>query len=440
MGQRRDKKAAEDLDACNERFEAYIDKIVNGLGHGARHEPCADYCRGLLTTPGRKSVEPMAAITEPRKTSAKHQSMLHIVGQSAWSDREMLDEVYNYVLPAMTKHEAIQAWIVDDTAFPKQGKASVGVARQYCGQLGKVDNCQDAVSLSVATHEASVPIDYRLYLTEEWAHDKERRAKCRVPKDVRFQTKPMIALAQIKAAKAREVPKAICLADAGYGANFSFRHELRKEGIIYGVGVQPTMKVQWVPTADRANTTTEDKAVRARKKILSKKPLIISVKKLAMRLPSHAWEKITWREGVDQDLASRFARVRVCCPDKKSKTFEPEEWLVIEWPEDEKEPTKYWLSTQAPDIPFAQQIDEIKLRWRIERDYQELKQEVGLGHYEGRSWTGFHHHASLCIAAYGFLISERETFPPSGQTARRHGLQESSFPKGYRPRGHAAAD
>src|SRR6202049_1126538 len=188
---------ARDIEA---RFERYVDGLASVIGHADRVGPLRDYCRGLLMPGERKSVEPMAAITAPHRTAAQHQSLLHFVGAGKWSDDKVMAKVREMVLPALERHSAIEAWIIDDTGFPKQGQHSVGVARQYCGQLGKQDNCQVAVSLSLANHHASLPVAYRLYLPEDWAEDSKRRRKSGVPEDIRFKTKPEIALEQIEAA------------------------------------------------------------------------------------------------------------------------------------------------------------------------------------------------------------------------------------------------
>jgi SRSO17 transposase len=386
----------------------------------------------------RKSVEPLAAVTAPGRVSAKHQSLLHFVGQAPWSDDALLARVRQGVLPLIERHGPIRAWIVDDTGFPKKGVHSVGVARQYCGQLGKQDNCQVAVSLSVANDAASLPIAYQLYLPQAWAEDPERRRKAKIPEPVGFQTKPQIALAQIAAAKAAGVAPGVVLADAGYGADGGFRAGLASLGLDYVAGVQPTLSV-WRP--GEAPLPPKPSSGRGRPpsrlgRHADHKP--VSAKALAHELPTEAWQAIAWREGSNTELASRFAalRLRPASRDYNLAEPHPEEWLLIEWPEGDAEPSKYWLSSLAADYPLAALIDLAKLRWRIERDYQDLKQELGLGHYEGRGWRGFHHHASLCIAAYGFLISLRETIPPSA-AAQAHAGQASRLPEGYQPRGSA---
>jgi len=304
---------------------------------------------------------------------------------------------------------------------------------QYCGQLGKEANCQVAVSLSIANHAASLPVTYQLYLPKEWTADEARRKKAGVPEEIRFKTKPEMALEQIKWACDAGLPRGIVLMDAAYGIDSRLRTGMTALGLSYVVGIQPKLLV-WPPgTGPKRRGKPLNNTGRR------DEPDLISAKKLALDLPEHEWCTIDWREGSAERLSSRFARVRVrvghsqLLPEKLL-----EEWLLIEWPVGDAEPTKYWLSTLPADISFHQLVDFTKMRWRIERDYLELKQEVGLGHYEGRGWRGFHHHATLCIAAYGFLISERETIPPS--RPRRTPLFEApAVPDHYRPRGSAIA-
>lgn len=416
-------------------FDAYVEALIGVIGHADRAEPLRDYCLGLMMPVARKSVEPLAAVTAPARVSAKHQSLLHFVGQSPWSDAALIARVRDWVLPRMVARGGpITAWIIDDTGFPKKGRHSVGVARQYCGQLGKRDNCQVAVSLSIANEAASLPVAWRLYLPEPWAQDPELRRKAKIPDGVGFQTKPQIALDQVRAALAAGTPAGVILADAGYGVDGAFRSGLSDLGLDYVVGVQPTLSV-WrpgeAPLPPKAWSGT-GRPPSLMRRSRDHKPL--SAKALAQELPPDVWQNVTWREGTNVDLASRFAALRVRPASRDYNLTRPraEEWLLIEWPEGDAEPHKYWLSTLPADMPLRDLVATTKLRWRIERDYRELKQELGLGHYEGRGWRGFHHHASLCIAAYGFLLSEREAIPPSAPTRPEDG-QDSLVPRGPRP-------
>jgi SRSO17 transposase len=431
------------FDRSNEsesRFATYIEGLTSVIGHADRAKPLRDYCVGLMMPCERKSVEPMAAVTAPARVAAQHQSLLHFIGEGGWSDDQVLAKVQAMVLPKIEHHGPIEAWIIDDTGFPKKGKHSVGVGRQYCGQLGKQDNCQVAVSLSLANHRASLPVAYRLYLPQDWASDSKRRSKTRVPEEISFKTKPEIALEQITAACEAGFPRGVVLMDAGYGCNTDLRANVSALELRYVAGILPNTSV-WapgtgpLPPKKRSGRGPAPKLIRR-----DHKHQPVSVKELALSLPKPAWRTITWREGTSTRLSSRFARlrVRVAHRDYQLTDSRPEEWLLIEWPEGEAEPTKYWLSTLPQTVTFRKLVDFCKLRWRIERDYQELKQEVGLGHFEGRGWRGFHHHATLCIATYGFLVSERETVSPSGPHST--GLfEEVAISAGYRPRGSAAA-
>jgi SRSO17 transposase len=422
------------------RFAKFVEGIVSVIGHADRARPLWDYCVGLMMPCGRKSVEPMAAVTAPERVAAQHQSLLHFVNQAPWSDEKVLAQVRKMVVPALERHGPIEAWIIDDTGLPKKGRHSVGVGRQYCGQLGKQDNCQVAVSLTVANHHASLPVAYRLYLPEDWAADGERRRKAGVPGEISFKTKPEIALEQLRWACEAGIARGVVLMDAGYGCNTNLRTGISALALHYVAGILSQTSV-WVsgtgplPPKKWSGRGRRPKLVRR-----DDKHQPVSIKELALGLPKRAWRTIKWREGAAEWLSSRFARVRVRAAhhDYKLTDSRPEEWLLIEWPKGEKEPTKYWLSTLPKDITFRALVDLTKLRWRIERDYQELKQEVGLGHYEGRGWRGFHHHATLCIAAYGFLVSERETIPPSGPASATF-FPELTLPDGYRPRGTAIA-
>src|SRR3984893_18215309 len=205
------------------RFVAYVDGLAGGVGHADRKRPLRDYCTGLVMPCERKSVEPMAAVTAPARVGAQHQSLLHFVGEAPWSDENVLAKVREMVLPAIERHGPIEAWIIDDTGFPKQGQHSVGVQHQYCGQLGKQANCQVAVSLSIANHHASLPVAYRLYLPKQWAADGARRDKADVPKAIRFQTKPQIALAQVRWACQAGLPRGIVMMDPAYGNDARLR-------------------------------------------------------------------------------------------------------------------------------------------------------------------------------------------------------------------------
>lgn len=414
-----------------------MEGLANAAGHADRHTPLKNYCKGLLLPGERKSVEPMAARLAPYNVRRMHQSLHHLVADAPWEDEEMLAQVRRQVLPTMQRHGPVVAWVVDDTGFPKQGKHSVGVARQYCGQIGKHDNCQAAVSLSVSTWSASLPVAWRLYLPEVWCQDSERRQKAGVPEQIQFQTKPEMALGQIRQAVEQKVPVGVVLADAGYGNGTAFRAALTQLGLQYVVGIESSTTA-WEPGQQPLPAPPRKPSRGAPPKRLQRSAdhQPISVKQLALDLPASAWKDIGWRQGSQKVLRSRFSAVRVRPAHRDYQRTEPhpEEWLLIEWPKKESEPTKYWLSSLPVKTSLKSLVKMAKQRWIIERDYEELKQELGLGHFEGRGWRGFHHHATLCIAAYGFLISERNRFSPSVR-AGNVGLSAPGPSPDFRPRG-----
>jgi SRSO17 transposase len=421
-----------------QRFAAYVERLAAALGHRDRHEPLRAYVTGLCLPGERKSIEPMAARVDPRHVAARHQSLHHFIAEAPWDAAAVLRVAREWLLEAMVRHGPVAAWIVDDTAFPKKGQHSVGVARQYCGVLGKQDNCQVAVSVSVANETVSVPVAYQLYLPESWANDRKRRRAAGVPDQLAFQPKWQIALRQIRALQAEGVPSAPVVADAGYGDTTAFREALAAAGLPYVLGVKkettawppgeaPRPPKHWKgrgrpPTRVRRTATHMPQNLRA----------------LALGLPHAAWGTVTWREGTRGAMRSRFARVRVRPAHRDEARAEPrpEEWLLIEWPSGEVEPTKYWLSTLPPSTPVTDLVRLAKLRWRIERDYQELKDELGLDHFEGRGWRGFHHHGALCIAAYAFLAAERARLSPPEPLSF---LKVTRLPRGFKPRGAPGA-
>jgi SRSO17 transposase len=420
------------------RFDDYVERLGDVLGHADRRAPLRAYATGLLLPGERKSVEPMAARVDPLRVGAAHQSLHHFVAKAPWDDAALLAAVRDHVLPAMLERGPIRAWLVDDTGLPKKGRLSVGVARQYCGQVGKRENCQVAVTLSVANEAASLPIAYRLYLPEAWAGDPARRTMAGVPEEIQFATKPAIALEQVRQALADGVPPGVVVTDAGYGNDTDFRDGITGLGLTYVAGIQGTTGL-WPPGAGPLPAGPWSGTGRPPKRLRrdpEHQPLVAEA--LAAGLPTGAWQTVTWREGTAGELASRFAAVRVRPAHDDFRLSEPraEEWFLAEWPEGESEPTKYWLSTLPGTATLEELVATAKLRWRIERDFEELKQELGLGHFEGRGWRGFHHHASLCIAAYGFLVAERCRFSPQGWRPR---LRTPERPAGYRPRGSSRA-
>jgi len=413
------------------RFERYCEAMVATLAHADRAQPGRWYLKGLVLPGGRKSVEPMAARVQPGNVRSAHQSMHHLVADADWSDTALLAAVADEVLPALLKTDEPCVWIIDDTGFPKRGQYSVGVARQYCGQTGKTDNCRVAVSLSLANAHGSLPVQFRLYLPQEWTDDARRRRTVGVAEEIGFETKGQIAWQQVQAALQAGYPHGTVLADAAYGDETAWRERLHQAGLAYAVGIRPATTVWWgrhqparVPV--RGSRASGRPRTRAQRDDLHQP---IAVADLARELPGASYRTVTWRQGVDKPLSSRFVRVRVR-PAHRDQ-LRPEEWLIIEWPRGEAEPRHYWLSNLPADTGWQPLVDTLMMRWRIERDYQELKQELGLGHYEGRNWRGFHHHASLCIAAYGFLMLERL----SGAKKNSARFKAPAVPEGFRPRG-----
>jgi SRSO17 transposase len=404
---------------ASERFDRYMNHLSEGLGHLDRHAGLKGYCTGLMLPLARKSVEPMAARVDPMHASARHQSLHHFVAKAEWSDQEMMRRVCQWVVPQMDFSRG-GWWIIDDTGFPKKGRHSVGVARQYCGMLGKQDNCQVAVSVSLACDQGSVPVAWQLYLPEDWAADPKRRVQAGVPEELRFATKTQIALAQLRTLLAEGAPRHCVLADAGYGVDTAFRQALSDMGLEYAVGVTSAVVV-WPPGVEplppKPYSGTGRPPVMPQR-TARRQPM--SVKALALSLPVQAFHTISWREGTNEQLSGRFA-------------------ALIEWPAEQDEPSKYVLSTLPEDVPINELVSAAHQRWRIERDYQDLKQDFGLGHYEGRGWRGFHHHASLSIAAYGFLMAERLIADkPVGGKKNFIERQVPALPADYIPRGSPA--
>ena len=370
-------------DSAETRFERYVDEIATSVNHADRRKPLQAYLTGLLLPGERKSVEPMAALIDPRHVRARHQSMHHFVANAEWNDMAVLRIARTQVLDAMERHGAAAGWIIDDTGFPKKGRHSVGVTRQYCGVLGKQDNCQVAVSLSIANEAVSVPAAYRLYLPEVWAKNSKRRAAAGVPKTVQFQTKWQIALDMIDSVRADELPPAPVLADAGYGNVTAFRDALSERQIPYVVGIGEETTV-WPPGMEPIPPKQWSGKGRPPSRIRrssGRQPA--SVIDLAKHAPAALWKDVAWREGTRGKMTSRFFFLRVRPAHRDENRHEPRdlEWLIAEWPKGEKEPTKFWLSTMPSDTSPEPLIRLAKIRWRIERDYQELKGSFGLDHY-----------------------------------------------------------
>jgi SRSO17 transposase len=420
------------------RFEEYLGLLGEAIGHADRAGPLRAYLTGLLLAGERKSVEPMAAKIDPRHVSMRHQSMHHFVANAPWQESAVIAVAREYALAQLERHGPVAAWVVDDSGFPKKGTHSVGVARQYCGPMGKQDNCQVAVTLSLVNPSMSVPCAYRLYLPEGWAEDRGRRRAAAIPEEIGFQTKPELALAQIDQLLADDLPRAPVVADAGYGSATEFRQGLTVRGLSYAVGIMRETTVWpqgYTPRPPPRSSGRGRPATRLRRDPHHRPA---SVRVLAPRLERSSWQTVRWREGTRGTMQSRFALTRVRPAHRDHLRVMPREpeLLLIEWPQGEPEPTRYWLSTLPSDTALAEVVRLAKIRWRIERDFQELKDEIGLDHYEGRGWRGFHHHGALCIAAYAFLAAERARLSPPAPLAF---LRAARLPKGFLPRGAARA-
>ncbi|MGH9818363.1 MAG: IS701 family transposase, partial [Candidatus Acidiferrales bacterium] len=300
---------------------------------------------------------------------------------------------------------------------------------QYCGQTGKQDNCRVAVSLSIATVKGSIPVGFQLYLPRAWTDDAARCRKVGVPEEIGFATKPELAMRQIEAALQADYSRGVVLADAAYGDETAWREQLAAHGLQYAVGVRPGTTVWWGKHQPVPNPKPGSRGRPRHRLTRDTEHQPLSVEALARALPAKNWRTLSWRQGASQPLRSRFARVRVRAAHRDRPR--EEEWLIIEWPSDADEPRHYWFSNLPENTTWQSMIHAVMGRWRIEQDYEELKQELGLGHFEGRNWRGFHHHASLCIAAYGFLMLERL----SGSKKNAARFKTPALPKTFRPRG-----
>ena len=395
--------------AAEKRLQQYIDSVGAVLGHPQRKAAFASYALGLLSDLERKSVEPIATLTcpDPARLGAAHQSLCHFVSNSDWDDRTVRRVAARYGMDAMTARAPITTWIIDDTGFLKQGKHSVGVKRQYTGSAGKVANCQIGVSLTVSNGLEHLPIDFELYLPEEWCNDPTRRREARIPEDIRFKTKVDLALDAIDRAVADKVPGDIVLADAAYGRSSRFRDTVRLLGFDYAVGVDSTTTVIAVGGKDRSAPMT--------------------AAAFARQLGKGAFRRITWREGTNKKLASRFALRRVRLANDDGFPVEDHEpvWLLIEWPFGESEPSQFIVTSLPAKMSKKEVVRRYKERYCTEQAYEEMKGELGLDHFEGRRFRGWHHHVSTVLCCYAFVVAERARsfFPSADRAGRDHPLR-----------------
>lgn len=392
--------------AAAARLEQLFGRIGAHLKDRRKRESFAMYAFGILSDGERKSAEPIAARTcaDPEQTRNVHDKLLHFLARSAWDDRAVRLEAARYAIEAVQKREPLTTWIVDDTGFLKQGTHSVGVQRQYTGSAGKVTNCQVGVSLAVATASEQIPVDFELYLPTCWTDDPRRRREARIPDSVTFKTKTELALEMIERAVRNGIPGNILLADSAYGDSTDFRNAVRKLGFDFAVGVLPTLGVVRCDRLDRINAKPE------------------SVAELVAALPKKAFRRLTWRDGTRRPMRSRFAFARVKTTHDDGIALAEREplWLVAEWPDGETRPKKFILTTLPRRMRHKEIVRILKERWRTERMYEDLKGELGLDHFEGRSFPGWHHHLSVVLCCYAFVVAERvSAFPPTAPRTRR---------------------
>jgi SRSO17 transposase len=394
---------ADSAATVKERLEEFGREVLaEAMNRPAQMENGGLYLRGLIEEGKRKSLEPMA---ERLGADADYQSMQQFLTDSPWDPAEVVRAVAERVAGEIE----ILAWVLDDTGFPKQGKRSPGVKRQYSGTLGKVGNCQIGVSVHAVGERGTVPLGWALYLPGEWCEDSERRAQAKIPEEVEFKTKPELGVELLERSSGFKVPKAPVLGDAAYGENNELRERLHHAEFQYVLSVSAQTTAFASGTAFRV-PERKGATGRPRGRLRpDRKPQAIA--ELIAGLSPDDWQTVAFRDGPDgEPMTSRFAFVRVRAAHRWQWGFatEPrEEWLICEWPEGEQAPTDYWLA----NLPHNEEPERLsrlaRLRWKIELDYKQLKGELGLDDYEGRSWLGWHHHTALVTAAHGFLTLER---------------------------------
>lgn len=404
-----------ELESLDDELTFFLEDLFGGLGRFERLRSMVLYVSELLLDGERKSIVPMAWRLlggQDDGVSAMRQRLQECVAISTWSESEVWSRLIRKVEAELP---CLEAMVVDDTGFAKKGEHSVGVTRQYSGTLGRIDNCQGATSLHVAGMSGSVCIGMRLYMPLCWMDAPERRVKAGVPCDVVFQRKWEIALSQIDAALASGARPRPVLADAGYGDASEFRDGLHERKLPYVVGIAE-QRLAWPPGSN-------PKIPPRSKSKLGGRPFTryydgdwrpISLGEIARALGRSSCQSITWARGSKGAKRSTFGFARIRMAEKHTKKRGPgtEEWLVWEWPPKEAKPTRFWISSMPENTPLRRLVYLIKLRWRVERDYQEMKTELGLDHFEGRTWRGFHHHATLCAVAHAFLALTRALFSP----------------------------
>jgi SRSO17 transposase len=391
------------------RLVAFAEELFESMGRSDQRRWGEVYLRGLMLDGKRKSIEPMAA----RLEDGDEQCLQQFVNQSPWR----WEPVRERLAVRMSGVIEPEAWVVDDTGFPKFGDKSVGVARQYSGALGKVGNCQIGVSISAVTPQASCPIDWRLYLPEQWDQDPRREA-CRVPDEARHEPKWKLALDIIDELLGWGIEAPPVLGDAAYGDVTEFRLGLQEREIAYVLDVKSTTSA----LPEDAEPQRPDYQGRGRPPAPRYRRPFGSVAALATAAGLDAYRRVTWREGSRGPMSSRFVALRIRPANVKLRRADPDgelpvRWLLAEWPDGKDAPTDYWLSNLPADTPIERLVELAKLRWRVEHDYRELKDALGLDHFEGRSWPGWHHHVTLVCVAHGFLTTERLRRPPARAAA-----------------------
>jgi SRSO17 transposase len=385
-----------------DRLVGFVVEVAERLPLRRQRENALLYVRGLIEHGGRKSLQPTLFRLE--ETPARYESMQQFLADSPWDPELLVRACAERVAPELD----VTAWVVDDTGIVKDGKHSPGVKRQYSGTLGKIGNCQVTVSVHAVGARGTLPLGWSLYLPEEWCDDRERRRKAKIPDDVRFQTKPALAADLCERAAGWEIPAAPVLADSAYGDDTAFRTSLHESGLEYVVAVRAETSVYGPETTF---AVPQCKATVGRPRTVARpdrKPE--SVRALAARLPARAWRTLPCRTTpAGENVSSRFALVRVVAthPVRNNNLSPREKWLIIEWPDSEQAPSDYWLSNLPADTTRERLARLARLRWTIELDYRQLKGELGLDHYEGRSYLGFHHHTALVTCAHAFLTLER---------------------------------
>jgi len=385
-----------------ERLAGFVEEVAGRLPLRRQRENARLYVRGLVEHGGRKSLQPTLFRLE--ESPARYESMQQFLADSPWDPTLLIKACAERVAPEI----GVTAWVVDDTGIVKDGKHSPGVKRQYSGTLGKIGNCQITVSVHALGERGTLPLGWRLYLPEEWCEDSERRRKAKIPDETRFQTKPELAACLCEQACGWEIPAAPILADSAYGDDTAFRTSLSKLGLDYVVAVRAETSVYGPETTfalpERNGTAGRPRTVAR----ADRKPE--SVRSLAERLPAKAWQKVPCRTTpAAEDVGGRFAFLRVVATHPVRTDCLPPcwEWLIVEWPEGEDVPSDYWLSNLGEDESRERLARLARLRWQVELDYRQLKGELGLDHYEGRSYLGFHHHTALVTCAHAFLTLER---------------------------------